>query len=449
MKNRRRISPFWILLGLAWAGMCSAVTTVEPYSARVAVADESDSARADAFRTALAQVVVKLAGQRRVLDLPGVGELLAGAADLVEEYRYQPRPVDAGTPTAAGATTEESSAAAESSPAPGPVSEPLDLIVRFAAPTLDAEWRRLGLPLWPSERAPVLLWIATADEDREAVAALARTALEVRGAPVLEPLWDLQDTMTLGDGGPVDAAKMAMASSRYEAKRWLALAPIVAANDVTGAWLLGGDAPASGKPAAKDLPAWVEAAVNAAIDDLAATETYLPGGQTQELDLILENIPDYGAYRAAVDALKAIEVVRAVKVKAMSTGQLAVVVQLDGEPTLLWRALAENPHFESVTTGTAPGGAVDSDAGAPADAATAAPAGATDSAAPPQSAVPPATPPATTDSVATAPAAETPAAGAPETTATPIAAPISATAAAHQDGTAASAKEHRYRWREP
>lgn len=222
-------------------------------------------------------------------------------------------------------------------------------------PTLDAELRRLGLPRWPSERPPVLLWIAAADPQREELAALARAVLEARGVPMLEPLWDLQDTMTLGDAGQFDPAKIATASSRYEARHWLALAPATGADGVKGQWQLGGAAPAADMPDARDLSGWIDNAVNAAIDHLAATQAYLPDGQTREVALILEDIPDYGAYRAAVGALEALEIVRAVQVTAMNAGQVAVVVQLDGDPALLWRALAESPRFELAVAAAAPG----------------------------------------------------------------------------------------------
>ena len=364
MQNRREISSFRALLGFALMGLCSAAFAAGLHSARVTVVDDSEAVRVAGFRAALAQVVVKLSGQRRVLDSPQVGELLDGAADLVEEYRYrpQPRPAVAATvpPTASSelvplpGAVPESPSVASAPPTPTPPAM-LELSVRFMAPTLDAELRRLGLPRWPSDRPPVLLWIAAADPQRAELARLARAVLEARGVPVLEPLWDLQDTMTLGDASQFDPAKLATASSRYEARHWLALAPVTGVDGVKGPWQLGGTAPVADALDAKDLSGWIDSAVNAAIDHLAATEAYLPGGQTREVALIFEDVPDYGAYRAAVGALETLEMVRAVQITAMNAGRVAVVVQLDGDPALLWRALAENPRFEPVVAEAASG----------------------------------------------------------------------------------------------
>jgi len=334
-----------LLLVLAAHGVRAAGTEDRLYRARVVVADASEPARAAGFRAALAQVVIKLGGQRQVLDQPEVASLLDAATNLVEEYRYHRLPAAATVPAAA-ATAAQPESAVPIPPAPPEVI----LEVRFAASTLDEELRRIGVPRWPAERRPVLLWLGGTDQERSALAPLARAALELRGVPVLEPLWDLQDTQALVASAPaLDPARVAEASRRYEAAHWLLLEPRIAADAVRGKWRLGGVATAAGDAVAGDLRAWVAAAVDAAVDALASGQAYLPGGHASVEELGLDGIATYDAYRAAIDALDALEMVRGIEVKAFAAGRLTVRLQLDGAPDLLWRALADNPHFTEVT----------------------------------------------------------------------------------------------------
>lgn len=331
-----------LLLVLAANGVRATGIEDDLYRARVVVADDSEAARTGGFRAALAQVVVKLSGQRQVLDRLEVTSLLDAAANLVEEYRYHRLPAAATPPAGDASALPEGTA-----PLP-PTSPEVILEVRFAAPTLDEELRRIGVPRWPAERRPVLLWLGGTDQERSALAPLARAALEVRGVPVLEPLWDLQDTQALA-APALDPARVAEASRRYEAAHWLLLEPQIAADAVRGRWQLGGIAAATGNEVAEELRAWVEAAVNAAVDALASGQAYLPSGQTSVAELGIDGIATYDTYRAAIDALDALEMVRGIEVKALSAGRLTLRLQVDGAPELLQRALAGNPHFAEVT----------------------------------------------------------------------------------------------------
>lgn len=350
MPHRFSSTRFFVLaLLLVLAANGARATSIEDglYRARVVVADESEPARSGGFRAALAQVVVKLSGQRQVLDRSEVTSLLDAAANLVEEYRYHRLPATAAVPAA---DAVDAAAPPEGAAPLPPVPPELTLEVRFAAPTLDAELRRIGVPRWPAERRPVLLWLGGTDQERSALAPLARAALEEWGVPVLEPLWDLQDTQALAaSASALDPARVAEASRRYEAAHWLLLEPQIAADAVRGRWQLGGTAAATGNEVAGEPRAWIEAAVNAAVDALASGQAYVPGGQVSVEELGIDGIATYDAYRAAIDALDALEMVRGIEVKALAAGRLTLRLQVDGAPGLLQRALAANPNFAEVT----------------------------------------------------------------------------------------------------
>lgn len=298
----------------------------------------------------MAQVVVKLAGQRQVLARPDIDAWLEGAADLVEEYGYQRRSRTAPAPGGehSGSPLTDVAAAAPQ------MVEDLELIVRFSAPTLDAELRRLELPLWLGERRPLLLWVLAAEPWREEAATLAREVLEERGIPALEPLWDLQDIQAVGDSARVDVGRLTDASARYSATYWLLLEPRVGSDSIQGRWLLGGGEPVSGTLTEVQFSAWVVSAIHAAADVLGAREAQILGGQVEPWVLEIEGVGDYSNYQAVASALEAMGMVRGLQVRAMTAGRVTFVVQVEGAAEALWRALAEHPGFAEIADVAAP-----------------------------------------------------------------------------------------------
>lgn len=324
MPPRRLAVVLLVLLLVPWA---SAGTAAALYSARVAVADQSEEARITGFREALEQVLVKLSGQSRAAEDPRLAPLLDAAADWVAQYRYQ-------------APDAESEA--------GPARSAEYLVVEFAAGALDAELRRLGVARWPAARPPLLVWLDFQEPQRSRVGKRIRSLLQERGVRGLEPLWDLQDTLALGSNG-LDAARVASASARYDAPAWLLLAPQVGTRGVEGRWSLGDGATlVSGSPSAATLEDWVAASVQQAVDALAASHTHQPGADTLQQRLRVEGVHGYGDYQEVMAALKKLETVRDLRVEQVGPGLVTFVLQLDGDPQLLWHALSRHDRFTPI-----------------------------------------------------------------------------------------------------
>ncbi len=156
-----------------FAGAARAVGEDGLYTARVPVASGDEAARKPAIRAALARVLVKLTGRRDVGRDPRARELLDHAEDWVSEYRYLAQPE--GT-------------------------EGYLLEVRFQPARVRAALRKAGLPMWPTPRPGILLWLAVEEAGARrllesadpALEAAARTARE-RGLDLLLPLLDLED----------------------------------------------------------------------------------------------------------------------------------------------------------------------------------------------------------------------------------------------------------------
>ncbi|HST27565.1 MAG TPA: DUF2066 domain-containing protein, partial [Rudaea sp.] len=85
----RRFAPMLPLLALALFAPGAPAHAEGLYSGQVPVNTQSDAERAEALKSALAQVVVKLTGgDNAVLAKPNVAQAVANAANYVQQYQY-------------------------------------------------------------------------------------------------------------------------------------------------------------------------------------------------------------------------------------------------------------------------------------------------------------------------------------------------------------------------
>ena len=112
------------------------------YAGEVPVSDQSDEQRAIALRSALAQVVVKLTGDRDVVNGEAVAKLVESAERYVQQYTYRQDVANVdGQPVLR-----------------------LSLVASFDRAALDRVLRDRGLRVWtPAARAPVVTWLAVDD----------------------------------------------------------------------------------------------------------------------------------------------------------------------------------------------------------------------------------------------------------------------------------------------
>ncbi|HZX69564.1 MAG TPA: DUF2066 domain-containing protein [Rhodanobacter sp.] len=84
-----RLFVAFLLLGLAALPLLHAQAAGSPYSVTVPVADTTDAQRSQAFSTALAQVMTRVAGGQDLRSNPGYAEALGSASSLVQKFQYQ------------------------------------------------------------------------------------------------------------------------------------------------------------------------------------------------------------------------------------------------------------------------------------------------------------------------------------------------------------------------
>ena len=161
----------WILASLAVAGVPQQL-----FESEVVVQSQTPAVRAAAMKSALEEVLVRVAGQNSVLTTGPAMALLQKPSRLVQQYRYFTVPN----------------------------SEPpiLKLWVRFDGDAIRQSLQQQGLAYWGAERPDTLLWLAvedrgkryvvSADDNSDVHEQIVQVAKQ-RGVPILFPLMDLED----------------------------------------------------------------------------------------------------------------------------------------------------------------------------------------------------------------------------------------------------------------
>lgn len=141
---------FLLILIFALAPDRTQAEIADLYQSSIAVENQSQQAREEAFAPALAQVLGKLSGIRDLDQDPEVVAATSNARSLVVSYFYeQISTQDLSEPRLPGNSLEQESGTL--------------LSVQFSQSGVDDLLRTLGLPRWPPGRAPLSVWLLIDD----------------------------------------------------------------------------------------------------------------------------------------------------------------------------------------------------------------------------------------------------------------------------------------------
>ncbi|MCU7929191.1 MAG: DUF2066 domain-containing protein [Candidatus Thiodiazotropha sp. (ex Codakia rugifera)] len=171
----------WLLLMVALliAPVASAEMVENLYEAQVPVFGQSAEARASGIRKAFSRVLVKVSGDRSLLNNPDLNGLLKKAAGLIQQYRYK---------------SLESTRTDITSDSPDRL-----LWVRFDERAVNRLLRESGVPVWGGTRPSVLVWMGQEEGARRGLVspererALKRRLNRVAGSRGLTFMWPLMD----------------------------------------------------------------------------------------------------------------------------------------------------------------------------------------------------------------------------------------------------------------
>lgn len=198
----------WLLV---WGALCvsagvSAVEVTGLYEAEVPVVGQDATVRQDAMRAALAEVLIKVTGNRSVGTLPGVAELINSAPQYVQQFVYR----NAAVPPGQRATQPPARM----------------LWVRFDRDALNRVLRQSGITIWGFARPSLLLWLDLREQNERTLVGIDNkpewkqfidSVAKLRGIPMLLPALDATDlaniqTVDLGRASPDEVLRV---SARY------------------------------------------------------------------------------------------------------------------------------------------------------------------------------------------------------------------------------------------
>lgn len=344
--------PAWLAILLALVPLAAAGGTGaggDPV-VRVPVAGTGAAARDAALRQALAMALVRRTGDRTVTEREAVRAALARAAAYVRAYRYLREP-----PPSAG----EAAGATE----PAGEAPPLALEVRLDGEALERLVAGLGLAVWPRPAPALLAWVVVDEGGRRTLltdaasarlAAPMREAAAARGIPLLLPLGDVEDLarVEVADvwGGFWD--RVLAASARY-APAAVLLGRVRATRGGVwqGRWTVrvGEGAPVAWEAETPELDAQLAAAVDTAVDVMAARLTRPPAALPEGAVVVLvEGVASLEAYARVLEALGRLPGVTSLQVAAAEGTRLRLQVQARGGRPALAEALAGADLLEPV-----------------------------------------------------------------------------------------------------
>ncbi len=226
------------------------------------VSSQSPQERDQATQRAVQTLVVRLTGDAKAADGPGLAAIRKDPQQIISQYGY-----DAGPPES--------------------------LQVDFDPVSTDRALRDAGLSIWGSNRPSILgWWLNDSTEgsslvgDGQSVAEALRRAAQHRGLPLRLPLGDLEEQVvaTAPNLESADATPLRAASERYGADALLAVHARQEGSQWQAKWRLWlGDKSDQGTVQGADTGAVADAVMLAVSQKLAPRFAVKPGVSTEQL----------------------------------------------------------------------------------------------------------------------------------------------------------------------
>lgn len=303
------------------------------YQSQHAVANQQAQERARVSPDILRQVLLKVVGDRAILNAADLTPILSKAESLVQQTQY----------------VHLTEMGDELTP-----PDQLALLLSFNESAVNQALTNNGLPIWSKSRPDVMVWLAIDNgQTRRIIAAddeatiytqtLEQTAAR-RGLPILLPIMDLQDQSQISADDLLSglSGSIEQASQRYGAKIILLARVTILTNDVLQiGWesIING---ASEQWQSKGEPSTsLQAGIDEFTDRLARKFTQVVTSQEHQLSALeINNVRDYGDYSRTMAYLANLQYVSDLKMVTLEDDKLAVTLLIKGDKTVFARTLA-------------------------------------------------------------------------------------------------------------
>lgn len=322
----------FVLFLVLWAAGASAERVVDLYSADTLVRSQSEAQRAAGAKRALEEALVRISGVPDAAERPVVRQALINAENYVYEYSYQSTSETLEDPTGE----------------PVPASR---LILKFSPRQIEGLLREAELPFWPANRPAVVVWMVANTAagmmvlSDEAMYQELRDVAGERGLPLITPLFDLEDYLALPPDvlWQQDEATIRQASERYRADAVLVLRfSELSSGHWRADWrLLHSEGNISGDGQDESQHPLRVSALNAVADRFASLYAISPSASgAGQVSVRIDNVDDFGTYKAIERYLKSLALVRRVELDNLSDNRLGLTLYTEGDILQLENTLA-------------------------------------------------------------------------------------------------------------
>jgi len=323
---------FFVLISLL-VGQAFAADVSNLYQSQIPVSSQSEEERQKVAPEVLQQVILKVVGDRAILDTVDISPILAQTEQLIQQYKYH------RINTISDDLTQP---------------DRLEALLSFNKAKLNESLTETGLPIWGSNRPEVLIWLAvddgkqrhilSADDSQSSIIKALENAAYMRGLPILFPVMDLQDQsqVTYTDLWAGFSETVEKASQRYGSPVTLMVKVRVSSK---GLYQVDWHARISGESeqwqSRGDELTAMQAGLDELTDRLARRFSQLEVNQYENiLSLQISDVQSYSDYARIEAYLTKLQNVSALQLLNLTEDTLTVNLTFNGDVSVFDRRLA-------------------------------------------------------------------------------------------------------------
>ena len=345
-----------ILLFALFCSPAMAEQVSELYNGRILVADQTEELRQQGLRQALEQVLIKLSGNSKIMQLPGIREATANPENFISSVGYT-----ALADVSADVITRDPDLSGQALADELPK---FTLQVSFSSQAIDQLIHWAQFPVLPVERPRLLFWLVRDDADSGRQFVTEQdfpeftqrfdAVMHDRAIPYRWPVLDLEDQLSLSvnEAWGMREQTIDTASRRYDVDGWALLRFFTTTSgEARGSWRYHlGEQSGFGDVRAPSSEAFLSLAINDLVDAMATHLTYIPQTDINTLALQFNQVDSYANYRALLEQLQSLKLVQSIHVTAVQGSRLFVSVDIDGGVDLLISALERSGRLTNQTS---------------------------------------------------------------------------------------------------
>jgi len=303
------------------------------YESQIAVANQQAQERQRVSPEILRQVLLKVVGDRTVLNAADLTPILSEAESLIQQTQYV---------HLTGMTDDTTQ------------TDKLALLLTFNESGVNQALTNNGLPIWSKSRPDVMVWLAidngktrriiAADDEATIYTQSLKQSAARRGLPILLPIMDLQDQSQISADDLLSGlpSPIEQASLRYGAKIILLARVTVLTKDVVQ---IGWESIINGASEQWQSKGEISTSLQAGIDEFtdrfARKFTQVVINQAHESSFLeINNVRNYADYSRTMDYLGNLQYVSDLQMVTLEDDKLAVTMQIKGDKSVFARTLA-------------------------------------------------------------------------------------------------------------